>query len=80
MRWFTWLPRSRRPLGLAVFSPELCTIIDDGRHCLVQAKSFPQWTLYRALTDLQRFSWHGLTVDLHLGVTYKSPMIENRYR
>lgn len=91
MRWFTrrlgpkrtlnlfiWLPRlNRRRLGLTIVDPNYSIITSDCRHCLFMPP-WPQWSVYRALTDLQRFGWHGFEADL--GTHYRSPMIEDRYR
>lgn len=73
------LPRlNRKVLGLTILDPAQCVVSADRRHALFQPQQWPQWTVYRALTDLQRFSWHGLEVDVDM--TYRSPMIEDRYR
>lgn len=61
--WCAHLPHSRERLGLMVLIPKYTTITSDRKHCLLMQPDWKQWSVYRALTPLQEWGWHGITVD-----------------
>ena len=76
LRFFAIIPAKRKRIGLCVFGKSGTTITPDRRHCLLMKPEWQCWAIYRATSDVQRYGWHGISVETP--AVYVSPNLLDR--